>query len=171
MSSIVEFLTNSKLADATSIVGFGVTIVGFLVTIWNVRRSRAASVEARLAVTRVQATLARVDAVADVAAAVSTMEEIKRLQRELAWQVLPDRYAALRKHLITIKASFKKLSDRQKTTIQNAIQHFASIEDMLERTASEDMARKDVAKLNKIVSSQIDTLHEVLTQIRTSAGE
>jgi hypothetical protein len=168
LQAVVDFLTNSKLGNASSILGLVLSLIGFAITIKNVRRSRAASEEAKEAVIRVQAALSRVDAVADIASAVSTMEEIKRLQRELAWPVLPDRYAALRKHLTTIKASFRDLNEQQKVVIQNAIQHFAGIEDLLERTAADQLTRKDVARLNKIMSSQIDALHELLTTIRVT---
>lgn len=165
---MVDILTNPSVGNAASVFGLVISIIGFAVTIRNVVKSRAAAEETQRAVQRVQREIARLDAMADVAAAISTMEEIKRLQRELAWKILPDRYAALRKHLITIKSSFTALRDEQKVALQNAIQHFAGIEDLLESTPSEQLSQKHVARLNRTVSSQADALQEVLVEIRST---
>ena len=134
MQGLIDFATDGRVGSAASVLGLFATVLGFLITIWNVRRSRTAAEQARAAATTVQRELSRLDAIADVSAAITTMEEIKRLQRQLAWSILPDRYSSLRKHLITIKAAFIGLSDHQRSVLQNAIQHFASIEDHIEKS-------------------------------------
>lgn len=166
MADLLKFVTDGHVGSAASVIGLLITIVGFIATLINVRRTRKAAEQAQAAADGVRRQLTRFDAVADVTAAIGVMEEVKRLQRQLAWTVLPDRYAALRKHLISIKTSFGELTETQKTTLQNAIQHFSSIEDHIERLADEDQTQKTAARLNRTVSAQIDALQEVLLQIR-----
>jgi hypothetical protein len=62
-------------------------------TLW---RSKKAAEMAQEEVRSVKQAIARSSTIADFSAAITSMNEIKRLHRLDAWIVLPDRYAALR---------------------------------------------------------------------------
>jgi len=79
-----------------------VTLIGFCLTLVGVWRSKSAAERAERAVIEVQQDIRRIDTVTELSAAISAMNEIKALQRKGAWEILPDRYAALRKALITV---------------------------------------------------------------------
>jgi hypothetical protein len=66
--------------------------------------SKKAAELAQEEVRSVKQALARSSTIADFSAAVTTMNEIKRLHRVEAWTILPDRYAALRSTLISIRS-------------------------------------------------------------------
>lgn len=171
MEALLRILIDPDLGSAASVIGLIVSLVGFAVTLYNVARSKRAAEEARNAVLRVQREISRLDAVADIATVITTMEEIKRLQRQQAWAILPDKYSTLRRQLVSIKVTFGGLNDAQRTLIQDAIQQLAGIEALLERTPIDAMNHKTAAKLNRNISLQIDGLEEVLAGLRMGQGD
>ena len=98
------------------------------------------------------------------------MDEIKRLQRLRAWSVLPDRYAELRRKLVALKSSAAQLTDAQRQVFQGTVETFADLERKIERSISTDTMPPNPAKLNDIVSSQIDELQAVLLAVQWNQG-
>jgi hypothetical protein len=149
----------SQWGNISSIAGVLLTIVGFSVTIYNVLRSKSVAEETR-------DSISLYDAIADLAAASSIMDEIKRLQRHGVWAVVPDRYSELRRRLIAIKGSHADLSEAQRQTLEETVQKFADLEKRVERAVSANVAPPNPAKLNDIVSSQIDEVQMVLLSLQ-----
>jgi len=150
--------------NIASIIGLVITLFGFGFTIRNVLKSKQLVLEVRK-------DIKRVNAVSELSAAISAMDEIKRLHRVDVWILLPDRYSALKKLLISIRSANPDLSNDQKTILQNAIQHFTSIEDNIEKAIVTKQNPSNIAQLNKVVSKQIDNLLRVLVEIQNSIGE
>jgi len=156
----------SQWGNTASILGLALTILGFAVTIFGVWRSKNAAEQARQAATATREGIAHYDAIADLSSATAIMDEIKRLQRHGAWTVLPDRYAELRRRLVALKSSGARLSDQQQQTVQGAIEIFAVLERRVDRAAAANSAPPNPAKLNDIVSGQIDNVHAVLLSLQ-----
>lgn len=154
--------------DLASVIGAGLTLIGFLLTIIGVWRSKSAAEGAQRAAEAARASLAQYDAVADLSAATGFMDEIKRLQRLQAWPVLPDRYAELRRKLVALKSSAAQLTDAQRQVFQGAVEEFADLEQRIERWLSTGKTPPNPAKLNDIVSSQIDQVQAVLLAVQRS---
>jgi len=153
-----------------SIVGVVIAIVGFAITIWGVMRSKTAAQQAREAAVKVREDMSRVGAIEQFASALTSMEEIKRLQRQGAWELLLERYPALRKSLISIREAYPQISEQHRVALQKAILYFARIEDGVEVSLRDGGEPPDVAKLNSVVSKQIDQLQAVLIEIRNQIG-
>ncbi len=102
--------------DLTSVVGLLLSLVGFAVTIVQVRRAKSAAEQARQA------------AIADLSSAMAVMDEIKRLQRNGIWPLLPDRYSELRRRLIAIRQSHAQLTEEQRESLSVTIDRFAELE-------------------------------------------
>jgi hypothetical protein len=98
------------------------------------------------------------------------MNEIKRLHRAEAWVVLLDRYAALRGMLISIRSMNPDLQAEYRTAIQNALQQFSDIEKTVERSLASNKQPTNRARLNEIVSIQVDRLVEILEEIKRDIG-
>lgn len=156
--------------DYLSVLGLFLTVIGFVATLYNVYRAKRAAQRAQEEVAKVRKDILRIDMVAEFSAALAAMEEIKRLHREGAWPVLPDRYAELRRTLISIKSAGSEMLDEHKTALQSSIQHFSSIERTVEKALSTEETPPDIPKLNSVVSRQIDHLQEVLTQVKNKIG-
>jgi hypothetical protein len=105
MDKIINLIVNKQLGDLASIIGVFISIIGFIVTIFNVLRSKSAAKQAEQAALKIREDIKRIDIVAEISAAKGAIDEIKRLQRQEAWEILPDRYSALRTLLISIKSS------------------------------------------------------------------
>jgi ribosomal protein S13 len=161
---------NQHWGDIASVVGVFVSVIGFCITIWGVLRSKSAAQKAKEEVLKVRESISNMDTVMEFSAAVTVMDEIKRLHRAAAWAILPDRYSALKRLLISIKANNSDLSDEHKTALQSAIQNFTDIEKRVERTLSSEAEVPSVPALNAIVSTQLDRLFEVLASIRQVQG-
>src|SRR5690606_10073611 len=105
--------------------------------------------------------IAQYDAIADLSAAMTIMDEVKRLQRHGAWSVIPDRYSELRRRLVAIKASHAQVDDSGRKTLQSTIETFADLERRVETAVAANASPPNPAKLNYIVSGQIDEVHAV----------
>jgi len=104
-----------------SIAGLIVSVAGFVWTLRGVYKSKAAAEAAAEAAQRARDDVLRSNAMIELAVVMSSLQEIKRLQREEAWSHLLDRYSTLRTALIAIRASRPNLTAQHKTTIQDAI--------------------------------------------------
>lgn len=168
MNQISSFASNWSSAIGLTDLLLGV--VGFAVTLIAVLRSKRSADAAAESAANAKAALLHAAAIWEVSAALATMDEVKRLQRLDAWQLLPDRYSTLRRSLITIRASAPRLTEQQGSIIQGAIQHFSHFEEQVERGLAGKKPLPDPARLNKIVSAQADLLGEVLGALKLELG-
>src|SRR5579859_3267226 len=143
--------TPQSLADWASIAGVVISIIGFIVTVWGVWKTRSAADRAEAAAKNAVKSIRMFDAVADFSTAVSVMEEIKRLHRQNASEVILDRYASLKKLLITAREMNANLSDEQKGIITGLVNNLSGMERSVESARSKGK-NLDVAKLNETVS-------------------
>lgn len=152
-----------NLGDVASIAGLAITIVGFLVTISKVNKSKEL---ARISVDQVK----KVIAVGDITEAIRAAEEIKRLQREREWRVLPDRYSLLRKLLIDIRSN-NELDDDDKKMIQSTLALLTSLERQVDQFLETDNSEEiRVSKMNHTLTRKADDLQELLNRIRNLEG-
>ena len=98
-ADFVAWIVRNNLGDLASLAGVIIAVVGFGLTLKNVYRSKAAATRAEEAAKETRDSIRLFDTVSEFAEAISTMDEIKRLHRQSAWVILPDRYATLRKLL------------------------------------------------------------------------
>lgn len=142
--SRLDAALKSGWGDRASAIGLIVTVIGFCLTLVGVWRSKSAAEKAKQAVIEVQQDIRRIDTVAELPAAISAMNEIKALQRKAAWEILPDRYSALRKALITVRME-------------------RNLEPYIDGSKPEPDV---VARWNATVSDHIDQLHEMFVKIK-----
>lgn len=156
--------------DVLTILSLVLTIVGFGITIYNVVRAKRAAKYAQDAVDEVREDILRIDMVAEFSSALAAMDEIKRLHRQKAWDVLPDRYAALRRSLVEIRSANPNLPEHHKVALQSSIVRFRGFESQIEEALVLDEKPSNVAKLNETISEQVDDLQAILTEVKTQIG-
>jgi hypothetical protein len=156
--------------DIASVVGVGISIVGFIITIINVRRSKNAAQRAEEAALEVRKAISQADVIMELSVVVTTMEEIKRLHRASEWPILLDRYAYLKRTLVSVRSSLMGLSEEYQAFLQSAIQHFSDIERRVERALAAKGTMPSISALNEIVSKQADNMNEILATIRQDIG-
>jgi hypothetical protein len=95
------------------------------------------------------------------------MDEIKRLHRARAWELVPDRYSVLRRLLASIQTLNPDLTDEQKTILGGAVVQFRTMEHQVETARARGrMADLNLARFNRIVAKQLDELDKVMLSIR-----
>lgn len=152
--------------NVASLAGLIASVVGLVLTYREAHKSKTAAEKAREAVADVKKRLSTLDAVAAIAEAILMMDEIKRLNREHAWNLLPDRCTILKRRLITIRG-FVDLTEEDQTALSSGIQHMGDIQNRVEKLLH--MGKKkppDVPRLNRIISVQTDKLSEILNRLK-----
>lgn len=163
MSSLLEqsdrflaFVAKNHLGDAASIVGLIITCFTF----WVADRARKAAETAKEHVLRFEAT-------ADVARAIAILEETKNLhRRKELWLLLPEKYTAVRKILISLRDGSPKPKKEELTRIQNAVATLLSFEEAVEEALRKYGEPLDSARLNRLTCRQIDDLTTTLMTLR-----
>ena len=164
LNGIREFA--SVWGDTASMFGLTLALIGIGITIFGVWRSKRAAVQARVAVESAVEQMAKFDVVAELNATLAVIEEVKRLQRVQAWQILPDRYAEIRRRLVSVKNSGSDVTDAYRESIQGSVEKLSRSERRVEQALAKGGTPPDPAKLNAILSAQFDVLHAVLLQMR-----
>jgi len=164
-------LIKDHWGDLASVAGALISIVGFIVTIIAVLFSRSAAQRAEAAAREVKAEIVRSDTIMELSAVITIMEEIKRLHRVNAWAILPDRYSSVKRLLISIRASSPSIPTEHRESLLAAVQHFSTMEKQVERfLASPIGTAPNQAKLNEVVSLQLDRVNDTLGAIRQQIG-
>lgn len=161
------WLQKYRVGDIASVIGVVISLIGFAVTIVSVFRSKRAAERAELAAKDARESIRLFEIVVDFTAAISTLEEIKRAHRHQKWELLPDRYAAIRKLLISLRSSSEDLSSGQRSAIQSALVNQRAIETAVERGLSNPSSLKP-AKFNSVLSDDVDNLTAVLAELKTT---
>jgi len=163
VGSLIKFIVDNHIGDISSILGILIAIIGFWITIISVRRAKKISQQVR-------EDIAKVNTIEEFSAALMTMNEIKTLNREGNYSILPDKCSALRKSLISIKKTTPNLSGSHEDSLQNAILHFSDLEKKVERHLANKDTTIDVPRINQLISKQVDNLNEILIEIKTMIG-
>jgi hypothetical protein len=163
----ISWVTDNKIGDLASIAGVLISVVGFAVTIVGVARSQGAAKRAEQAAKETRDKIRLLDTVVDFSAAISILEEVKRMHRSSEWALLPERYATIRKHLITLRTNGPRLTDEQNVTIQTALANLREMEAQVER-ARENQTMPKSAKFNMLISTDIDNLITVLNELKAA---
>jgi hypothetical protein len=169
VTQILPWLKHHELAGTwADVSAFFIAIIGFAATLWNVIRSKNAALKAQEAAQAARDSIRLFDTIVDFSTAIAVLEEIKRAHRETGLSAgLPERYAAIRKQLIVLRASSADLSDNHRAVIQDAIANLSTMETYIEK-AFANKAELPVAKFNSLLSRDIDKLVDVLTSLKAN---
>jgi hypothetical protein len=167
--SVLQWIAENHVGDLASLAGVAISVVGFVVTVWNVRRSKSAAERAETAANEARRMIRGYETISDFSAAIAIMEEVKRLRRTGQVDMLLDRYAALRKVLIAVRKLAPSIDESMGAKIQNSIVTLADMEDLVELSKSEG-SLPDFVRLNRLLSRDIDDLHGVLVDMQAAGG-
>ena len=172
---VLGWMATNQIGDVAALVGIVVSVSGFIITILKLIKSQRAAEAAATAANETRKSMEYVTALTDLASGIAIMEEIRRFHRAGVIQPLPDRYAELRKILIVARAwrgdlvGSSGLSVEQKATIQSALANLSKAEESVERSNAKQEP-VDFVRLNKILSKDLDQLHEILVHLKSLAG-
>ncbi|HXM39792.1 MAG TPA: hypothetical protein VN924_00985 [Bryobacteraceae bacterium] len=154
------------VANVASIVGAALAVPSLV----QIFRTKRVADEVKDRVSSVEAKLAKLGAVDARTAIVAELDEIKHLHRLGVWTILPARYSAIRRRLISLKIENASLS-QQESTLQSMIQQFSDMEHKIEVAIAADRPPKDVPSLTRVLAQQADRLNEMHSFIRKAMEE
>jgi hypothetical protein len=169
LSQVVDDLADPKTAGVIGALGLILTVVGFVITIVQVRRSKTAAESAAEAVKTVRSQITHFDAAAECVSAIQILEEIERLHRMGPIQMLPERYNAARRALILMRTSKPEAVVAYMTPLQDAIVQLATLKDVSDRLIGQGALGVDTAKSNRITTKIIDNLTQLSGELRNEA--
>jgi hypothetical protein len=158
------------LGTKLSIVDISLTVIGFSITVWAAAKARSAADAAKEAASTATQSLIRVDIIAEIATVLHLLEELKRLQRAKAMEVLPDRYSGLRSRLVAIRESTVLAGELDQTAIQDVIARLASLEKLAVQNPQAFDNPKQLANSNGSLSTCTDAMLGVKERIRLIGG-
>jgi len=142
-----------------SIIGLILTLIGFGITFYGVWKTKNAAQQANNAVSQVKNELVKLNTISDISTAISQLEGIKSLHQEgNSWRLLPEKYAAIKKILISIREMNPNLSRKQKSKIQAAITNLTSIQNDIEKCNLSKTEPTNVSDMNAALTANIDDL-------------
>jgi hypothetical protein len=166
-SQFLGWMEANRVGDLASVAGVAISLIGFTVTVIGVARSKNAAQKAEQAANSARETVRLMDTVVDFTAAVTALDEIKRLHRTSNWVLLLDRYSTIRRLLVIARTNNSRLTSSQQEAIQSALANLIVLENTLERALANG-ATPNTAKLNASISVNIDNLLAALTEIKMS---
>lgn len=170
-SNFLAWLRDNQIGDLTGLIGLVLSLFGFAVTLVGVYRSKTAAERAERAARSARESIRLFETVVDFSGVITMLEDIKRGHRQEQWPQLLDRYAAIRKLLVTLKAANVDLSVEQRSEIQLALTNISDIESTVESGLSDPEGLR-FEHFNQIVSQDIDRLQSILVAIKgAGAGE
>ena len=163
-------MTIGLLGSLASVAGLAVSTVGFAFTLRNIKKSRLAAESAESAAKGMREDLGRFDVVEQLVTGISILEEIRRHTRNKAWNLLLDRYSALRRTLIDVRERGALLPS-QKTEVQDTLTLGRDIEKAIESGLVKGTNDQHVARWNNALAPRIEGLQTVLAELRAKVGE
>jgi len=159
------------LGNLIGVVGLIVSIIGFIFTIVSLIRGKRAAIAAFDAAKQTRLQILSIDAVVECTQVLNLLEEVRRLYRAGAYDIIPDRVLAGKRSLITIKASLPQLSDQHQIVLQNAISQLVICEELMESFLDSKVGGIDLSKMPRIISSLSDSLVEFLVVVKSLVEE
>tara|TARA_R110002126_G_scaffold224866_4_gene369723 strand:+ start:1924 stop:2430 length:507 start_codon:yes stop_codon:yes gene_type:complete len=168
---LIEWILSNHIAEAGSIAGVFISLIGFGATLYNVHRSKSAASRAEEAAIKAHQSARLFDTVSDASKAISIMEEAKRLNRTGKWELLLDRYGEIKRLLVEMRSANQNIDESHKDAIQSMLGQFTNIEHMIEKSIENGVEPGSVARINKIISREIGSLNEFLIEIKSRAKD
>lgn len=163
LTKLINFIIDNKLGEISSVLGVIITLIGFIITITSLKRTRKIA-------QKVREDISKFNIVEEFSTVLMIMNEIKTLNRENAWTILPDRCSSVRKSLITIKNADLHISEEIKLQLQKSIQYFRDMEKKIDKINLGEENPKNIINMNQGISEHVDNLREIITKIKIVIG-
>ena len=147
--------------ELLGILGLVVSIGGFAIAFWQIRRTRSAAESAEQAASEAREGISYVTSMSDLSQIISQMEQVKELHRNEEWSRANDRYTPLRQLLTSAKS---RLPDETASVFTHAIIQLREMEKESNNALNGDSSISSAAFNNVLVDLQ-QSLDEVRVEL------
>lgn len=165
-----SLLSTKYLEEYLSLSGIALTIVGFLITIYAAFKAKNAAEAAKASAEAAVGKMLKIEIISEIAGALQLIDELKRLHRSNAIEVIPDRYSGLRAKLIAIRECDLLCSDRDQTSIQDVITRVSALERALDLDKRYLEKATQLARANGSLSICTDVVISIKERVRHQVG-
>ena len=162
---------NWKIADLAAILGLGVALIGFALTIGLAKQAKTAADLAKSEVSKVRSDLVSFDVVRSASEALAIFDEIeRRFLIEGGWMNLHERYGALYRALGSLRAAPLMVTSAQKKLLVSAQAEVRDIRDQLRSAAMQKTEPKNLEAISTQTLLHADKLGELLEALKNRIG-
>lgn len=150
------------------VAGVVVSLAGFWIAIWQIRRTRTAAQAAEGAARETRGSLARNLTLGDLSGAREQIQRLKETHRAGEWQRALFTYPLLRRALADIRTRHGSLQAPHRQGIQTGIQELSLMEDEVERQASDVPSSIAFDRFNRNLTAVETLLNELMSELEQS---
>ena len=151
------------------ITALAVSLGGFAIAIWQIRKARSAAEAANTAATQARESLVHRLSIGDLARASSEIDRLKDLHRAQEWQRALDQYPRVRQTLVDVRTRVEEDAPETATAFQRAIAQLAQMESVVERALPDPEPVLVAATLNRRLVSIQGTLDDLRSRLEGAA--
>ena len=159
--------------SANFIVGvtaLAVSLGGFAVAIWQIRKAKSAAEAANRAATQARESLVHRLSIGDLARASSEIDRLKDLHRAQEWQRALDQYPRVRQTLVDVRTRVEEDAPETATAFQGAVAQLAQMESAVERALPSPDPALTAATLNRRLVAIQGTLDDLRSKLEGAPG-
>ena len=163
-----RFLEIAHLGEYLSLGGLLLSFLGFGATVILSAKAKRAAEGAQEAAQSAVKEVHKMDLVAEIATISQLLEEIKRLQRANAVEVLVDRYSGLRSKLVAIRESLLLIGNEEQVLVQDVIARIANLQKTLDRNSRYFEDVRQLALSNESISICIEAVITLSQRVKNN---
>ena len=152
------------------VTALAVSLGGFAVAIWQIRKARSAAEAANRAATQARESLVHRLSIGDLARASSEIDRLKDLHRGQEWQRALDQYPRVRQTLVDVRVRVQDNAPETANAFQRAISQLAQMESAVERALPDPQRAPTPETLNRRLVSIQGTLDDLRSKLEGAAG-
>lgn len=161
------WLSDVKIPDVVTYLGFVITVGGFYLTIASSRTAREAAERAEKAAIETQKRVRAFDTAAEISAARTYLEDIVRILLGTNLDILSSQLSKYRQIVVSVKTSNVQLEKTETDALTTAISNIDAIQQSLAKERSKGSVPKR-HRFEKALHEDLDKLTEILTRLRHS---
>jgi hypothetical protein len=163
------WLGSNNVGDAVGVLGLIITIVGFILTIINIKRTKKIAVEARNAADKAVGAVNLYNELSDISSAISGMEEIIRKIHDGNFESIINNIMDVKKRLVSIKSSGNNINEDQRKLIQKTLSGLSNFSEQI-TNAKRNKEEVKVEGVNKKMMNHMDVLVNILVTMKSVQG-
>ncbi|MBO9526385.1 MAG: hypothetical protein J7517_09695 [Sphingobium yanoikuyae] len=148
------------------VAGFAVSLIGFCVTIYQLRKTRSAADAAKQEAIRIEKTLLKYELANETVKGMAALDTARKYVRSDLWMHVTDSYETVRNALLALKSEFEELTENQNQQIDNACNYIQNTCARIERGIHNNGPKVDKAKLISVMAEHAILLSDLNRMIQ-----
>ena len=151
--------------DRSVVLGLGMSLMGFGITIWQIRQTKTVAQAAKMAAEEAKNELIKKVAITDLSKAVREITHVKRYFKNNTWEKMADSCEYVVGIITSVKMENQSLEPKEIELLRKAGNIFSTLETELNEAISQERT-PDIARLMQRAKEPAISLQELLERIK-----